>query len=357
MIAAVTIRIRYGGGSEYRDLTSDPLLPGSSLEQVLTYAEPIGNVVVSDNGRLFFTVHPEARPQGNKLLEWVSGASLPYPNGTVQPHLFNTVLGLTIDSQHRLWTIDHGRHGFGEPRLLAFDLRNGDLVHDHKFRSEVAPAGSFLQDVRVTQDGRYVIIADGSVVGKSPALVIYDSTTRHGRRLLENHPSVVAENYIIRNSIRDLTFAGGLFTLNVGVAGIEIDENDEWLYFAATNHDTLFRIRMEYVTDATLQSSQIESKVERYSEKPLSDGLSMSPAGDVLLTDVEHNAIFVVGDDREPRTLLHSAQMRWPASVDAGPDGYYYVSDSAFPELILQTRDHIKSHGPYSIFRFPIGQR
>ena len=55
------------------------------------------SVAVSRDGRVFFTVHPEARPHGNKLLEFVNGASVPYPDGAAQTELFDTVLGVAID--------------------------------------------------------------------------------------------------------------------------------------------------------------------------------------------------------------------------------------------------------------------
>ena len=105
LIAALVLRIRYGGGDDYPDLTAPPLLPESALEEVVSYPEPIGNVAVSPGGRLFFTVHPESRPQGNQLLEFIDGAATPYPSGAVQPHLFDTVLGLVVDDQNLLWTI------------------------------------------------------------------------------------------------------------------------------------------------------------------------------------------------------------------------------------------------------------
>ena len=143
VLSALVIRLRYGGGEPYEDISTPALLEQTSLERVLSYAEPIGNVAISDGGRIFFTVHPEARPQGNKLLEWLDGAAVPYPSGSVQPHLFDSVLGLTIDDQQRLWTLDHGGQGFGQPRLLAFDLISGELAHDHAFVDDIAPAGSF----------------------------------------------------------------------------------------------------------------------------------------------------------------------------------------------------------------------
>ncbi|MCH8303036.1 MAG: hypothetical protein IH912_09810, partial [Proteobacteria bacterium] len=99
LLTAIVLRVRYGGGDPYRDLSEAPRISDSQLEEVLNYPEPIGNVAVNREGRIFFTVHPESRPQGNKLLEWVQGAAVPYPNGPVQPHLFDTVLGLVVDDR------------------------------------------------------------------------------------------------------------------------------------------------------------------------------------------------------------------------------------------------------------------
>ena len=111
VVVALVVRIRYGGGDAYPDLSAPPSMSEDALQEVLTYPEPIGNVAVSSSGRVFFTVHPESRSQGNKLLEFVAGAAEPYPDGVSQLRLFDTVLGIAIDRQNRLWTIDHGNHG------------------------------------------------------------------------------------------------------------------------------------------------------------------------------------------------------------------------------------------------------
>ena len=150
---AITVWVRYGGGEPYPDLTSAPLLREDELQQVLSYPLPIGNVAVGPDGRVFFTVHPEARPKGNKLLEFVNGAAVPYPGTRQQAELFDTVLGVAIDSQGNLWTIDHGNHGMRSARLLAFDLDSGRLVHDHRLPAVIAPAGSFLQDLQISAEG------------------------------------------------------------------------------------------------------------------------------------------------------------------------------------------------------------
>ena len=355
LIAAALLWARYGGGAAYRDLSTPPLLGEAALEEVLRYPEPIGNVAVSADGRVFFTVHPESRPQGNKLLEWVAGAAIPYPNGTVQPHLFNTVLGIVVDRQNRLWTIDNGNHGFGVARLLAFDLATGDLVHDHEFLPEIAPAGSFLQDLQVTADGATVFIADASIWRKAPAIVVYDIATRTARRVLESHASVSAQNFLIRNPLRDMKFLGGLVNLKAGVDGIAIDAGNEWLYYGAMNNSDLFRISIKDLTDPTLTAQQLDNGIERFAGKPLSDGLSTDVNGNVYITDVEHGAVMRVGQARVLETVVRSPRIRWADALSFGPNGWLYLADSAIPELVLKPKDYIESRGPYFVFRFQPG--
>lgn len=355
LIATITLRVRYGGGEPYPDISTDPILDANVLEEVLSYDEPIGNVAISADGRIFFTVHPESRPQGNKLLEWVAGAAVPYPNGTVQPHMFDTVLGLVIDRQNRLWTIDNGNHGFGTVRLVAFDLNSGNIAHDHEFGPDTAPAGSFLQDLQVTNDGETVLIADASIWRKQPAIVVYDIATRKSRRVLENHVSVSAQDYVIRTPAKEMSYLGGLVNMKTGVDGIALDADGEWLYYGAMNHSGLFRIRVDNLRNSTMPASQLARLVERFADKPLSDGLSTDTAGTIYITDVEHGSVVVVDENRNPMTLIQSPRIRWADGLSFGPDGWLYVTDSALPQVVLQSQDHIRSQSPYHIFRFQAG--
>ncbi len=350
----VVVWVRHGGGEPFPDMTTSPMLSDNQLEEVLSYPEPIGNVAVSASGRIFFTVHPEARPQGNKLLEFVDGASVPFPDGESQSRLFDTVLGVVIDRFDRLWTIDHGNHGLRTARLLAFDLATGELIHDEQFDENIAPLGSFLQDLQVSADGRTVIIADASFWRKKPGIIVYDIATATARRLLDRHPSVSAENYLIHNRGRPMSFLGGIVALRGGIDGISLSGN--WLYFAALNGSSLYRVGLDDLKDPSIPRSQLAARVERYSGKPLSDGLSTDLDGNIYITDVEHSAVFTVGPERKPRTLLRSDRLRWPDALSFGPGGWLYIADSALGDVVLQSREHIEASGPYKIYRFQPGR-
>ena len=353
LVGTTVVWIRYGGGTPYPDLSTAPTLHSDALEEVLEFAEPVGNVAVNRDGRIFFTIHPESRPIGNKLLEYVSGAAVPFPSGAAQAELFDTVLGVAIDRLNRLWTIDHGNHGLRPARIIAIDLDTNVIIREQSLSSDIAPAGSFLQDLQISADGRTIVIADASFWRKSPAIIVYDIETGDARRVLESHASVSAEDYMIRSQDRDMEFLGGIASLRGGIAGIAL--GPEWLYYGALSGSGLFRVKLSDLRNDKLPPGQLANRVERYSDKPLSDGLSVDVQGNVYITDVEHSSVFVVGAQRNLETLIQSPDIRWPDALSFGPDGYLYIADSALPELILQSREHIEASGPYRIFRFRPG--
>ncbi len=354
IVVFVTVAwVRYGGGEPYPNLSSSPLLNSNVIEEVLEYPEPVGDVAISADGRLFFTVHPESRPQGNRLLEFVDGAAVPYPDISSQLNFFDTVLGVVVDGQNRLWTIDHGNHGLRVPRLLAFDLESGDLIHDERFPENIAPPGSLLSDLQVSADGWTVVITDASYWRKRPALVVYDIGSGSMRRVLEGDKSVSSESYMIRSQNREMSFLGGIVSLRGGVDGIALGPT--WLYFGAISGSGLYRVRLSDLLDESLPESQLAHRVERYATKPLSNGLSLDVDGNVYITDIEHNSVYVVGPDHEAKTVIQSEKIRWPEALSFGPDGWLYVSDSALSELVLMPREHIQANQPYRIFRFRPG--
>jgi hypothetical protein len=214
LLILVTVYWRYGGGVNYPDLTGKPLLSEKEVEQFFAYPEPIGNVAVSNDTsyktRVFFTVHPESHPTGDKLLEIIDGKAVPYPDALAQKTLFNTVLGVYVDKQNRLWTIDHGNHANQDVKLLAFDLKTNKVVHEHIFPSSVAEWLSFFNDLTVSPDGKYVFVADVSFWRQSPSIAVYDVEKKKSYSRLDNHASVSAQNWVPKNPTKEMRFFGGL---------------------------------------------------------------------------------------------------------------------------------------------------
>jgi len=347
---AVVLYARHGGGQPYPGVTGEPKLGEAALEVAVTSQEPIGNVAVSPDGRVFYTIHPESRPETVKLLEWREGRGQPYPSLEAQS-LFDAVLGLAVDRQGRLWTIDHGKHGTARARLLAFDLSSGKVAHDHVFSPDEAQVGSFLQDLEVDAKGETVYIADVSFFRKNPGIVVYDVASGKARRRLERDPSVMPQDWIIRTPAREMKFLGGVVALKSGIDGVVLSNDDAWLYYAAMNHDTLYRVRTADLREPGLDDVALAKRIEKVGRKPLSDGLGIDQNGGVLVTDIEHGGVVRVSPDGTLATLVATPRVRWADGVANGPDGWLYLADSDIPDQMLRSKGHIRAHAPYFIWR------
>jgi sugar lactone lactonase YvrE len=340
-----------GGRARLEDRTTAPAIPASAIERVADLDHPPGNIAVSASGRVFFTLHPDGDPptQVNELRD---GRPVPYPSAEF--HDYQSVLALRIDRQNRLWALDYAKYGRGQPRLIAFDLATDREVHRYDFPSAVAGFLSMLNDFQVSPDGGTIYIAESSPIRQTPALIVYDVATRTSRRLLEDHPSLLPQGYVIQAPGRDMIVLG-FYTLHIGVDTIALDRTGEWLYYGPVNGARLFRIRTADLRDATLDPAILASRIEDYGPKPISDGGSTDDAGDVYLTDPEHGAVLTLGPDRTLRTLVKDPMLRWPDGLSFGPDGWLYVTCSALENVLFVSNSTMRAHAPFQIFRFRPG--
>ena len=334
---AIVLRVRYGGPTRpFPDRTSRPLLASGALEVVAALPEPPGNIAVAPNGRIFVTYHPEARPKLH-VFELVNGQPVPWPDSEWQKR-FVTPLSLRVDQQGRVWVLDIGFHGFRQPRLFAFDLNNGALVHQWDMPRKIAGFGSFVQDFQIDPRGRFIYLADLSIVARRPALIVYDTQTRSARRMLERHPSATDGPYRIVARGTAMEFLGGLYKMHPALDSIALDRNGEWLYYGAMSNDTLYRVRTR------------DFQVEPFGPKPQTDGIAIDEAGNIFMTEVEHGTLALLRADGTLHTLVRDDRLRWPDGLSLH-DGWLYVTDSALQDVILKSRAHIAKHAPYFIYR------
>lgn len=355
VLALVLIRHEYVESENFPDRTGMPLLASTEMELVVNLPKPPGNIAVADSGEVFFTFHPEASPSIN-VAKLVDGSAQAFPSmawqpGGSEPHAFNEVLSVRIDKMKQLWVLDNGKHALDKVRLLAFDIETGEMTKRFTFSREEFALGAHANDFQISNDGNFIIISDASILGRSPAIIVYDIENESARRVLELDASVLAGEFEPVVQGRRMTLLG-LFTVNPGVDGLVLDADNEYLYYASISADQLYRIPYDVLIDQDKTTAQLSAAVERVAEKTMTDGMAMDTQGNIYLSDLEHSAIVRMLPSGELQTLLKSASIRWPDGFSWGPDGYLYFTCSSLHQVIGRKEDDINKNAPYQIYRF-----
>ncbi len=357
VVSLVTVRVLLGGGEPYPDVSTAPDLAPEELEVLVELDLPPGNVTSSSTGRIFFNTHPFTEPQrftDHFVFELVDGTPRPYPSAQLQPKM-QGVLGMTVDSLDRLWLVAPAGLEDRPTRLMAFDLKTDALVFEHELDAAV---GMFLQDLRVSPDGETVYLADtGAFFLASPALVVFDIQSKTARRVLEGHPSIEPQDWEIRTLDGPYKLGWGLVNFAVGVDGLAVSHDGQWLYYATMSHDGLYRVPTASLLDASVSASAMADTVERVGAKPLSDGIEIDAAGRVFITDVENGGVAVVEPDGSLRTVVRDDAIVWADGINLAADGSVLFTDSEIPAYIdplLRPPGEERLHraAPHRIYRF-----
>lgn len=349
------VKLFHGAGVAY----PPPYVPeeGRPLVPIVKLDYPLGNVTTSSAGRIFFNIHPFAQAKRFTdafLFEWVDGEARPYPDASSQADL-DTVFGMTVDALGRLWLTCPAALDREQTRLLAYDLRSGERIVDHRFAAGVA---RFAQDMRVTPDARTMIMADtGLFRFTPPSLLVVDLETFEVRKRLEGLPAVSPQDWFI-TTFRGTPLRLGydLVTFSVGVDGIALDADH--VIFAAMSHDTAYRVPLQALLDADLAPEDLARSIERIGPKPLSDGIEMAPDGSILLTDIEHGALARLDPEGRLSAFGFSPDIIWSDGVTVTSSAAY-VTDSGIPAYIdpwarPPSREAIAAHAPYGLYRIPL---
>jgi len=361
LIALAYMKIAHGGGEPYPDLSSAPNISSDRVTAPINLPYPPGMVTNAPDGRIFYTYHMLHKPErfsGATVFEWVNGKGVPFPSEEMQQE-FHGAMGITVDGQNRLWVIKPGALEGKQTRLLAIDMGSGELVLDYVFAKGEA---GFAQDMRVSPDGKTVFLADTGLFNFTQAnLIVFDIATQTARTVLKGHPTVSPQNWVMRKTNgKPYKLAFGLLTFTVGVDGLALTKEGDWLYFAAMSHDSVYRIPTQALLDETLSEAALGDTIEFIGNKPMSDGIELLPDNTVILTDVENGGLAALSPDGSLSTLTKDPGVDWADSVTVAPDGSLWFTDSRLTDLIDQFarpagQDTMIERGPYAIYRITPG--
>lgn len=336
-------------------------LSASALAEIETYAAfdadtPPGNLAIAPDGRMFMSLHQffgkdlrvvEIKPDGSTIpypnVEW---ANSPKGDG---PGL-NGVLGLRADRKGILWMLDSHGEGY-TGRVVGWNTNTETLHAIYYLGQPAALSTSFLDDLAVDREHEAIYISDVADAATT-ALIVLDLNTGRARRVLQASAFTVPEDIDMVIDGKVVRWGGA--PAKVGVNPITIDPTNQWVYFAPMTANSMYRVRTTDLLDEALTDLDLAARVERYGDKPISDGSTVDAAGNVYITSITENAVGVTRPDGRYETLYQHDDLSWPDGFSMGADGYVYVTINELHRSAVLNDGVDATQGEFKIMRFPV---
>ena len=330
---------------------------GLEIVAEFTLDNPPANIAVTPQGRLIMSLHQfYGAPQ--RIVEITDdGKVVPFPNKawSREPNSqgvgLHTVIGLRSDQNGVVWMLDRSS-GEGQPgKIVAWDTISDKLHRVIYLPQPMIKDGSFLNDLAVDLEHNAIYITD-TANGYDSALIIVDLNTGFARRVLEGDKSTRPEN--IDMVIDGRTISLGNEPAKIGVNPITIDPENQWVYYAPMSGTSLYRIATSDLLDTSLTPDQLASKVQRYGDKPISDGITVDGAGNVYITSITDNSLGVVDPSGKYRTLYQDDKtLQWTDGMAFSNDNFIYVTVNQLHNSPPLNNGRNTAQPPFYLVKFP----
>ena len=324
----------------------------SSPTVVASLQVPPGNITLSPEGRIFLSLHQFHDPETH-VCELVDGELKPFPTGPEAGLIgFESVLGIQMDSDGRLWMLDNGNQSRFLPKLVAWDTRHDRLDRVIYLPIPITNRNSFVNDLAIDLDRDSIYISDP--IQEESAIIRVDLKTGLAMRILQGHMSVIPEDLdliIDGVPVQIKQDNGSMIRPHLGVNGIVLDAESEWVYLSPMHATSMYRVRSADLCDAALTDVELAERVERYSDKPICDGITIDRENNIYLGDLAAGAVGVIKADRSYELLSTDEKLVWTDSLSFGPDGGLYCDCNQLHRSAVLNGGVEQSTPPYHILR------
>ena len=332
---------------------------GALLQQAAQFDHQVTGVTVSERGRIFVNFPRWTEDSPLSVAEVLPDGRLrPYPDAQwnawrnarrdelAPAEHWVCVQSVVADGRGSVWVVDPAAPAVdglvpGGAKLVRIDLAGDRVAQVIRFGQDVAIPGSYLNDVRLSQDGRHAFLSDA---GQRGALVVVELASGKARRVLDGHPSTQPEKgVVVRTDGKPLRYPDGRPVL-FAADSIALSSDGAWLYWKPLTGTTLYRIQTTALTGRGFAGEDIASAVQPYGKVGPTDGLWIGRGTETLyLTSIEDNAVkardLAAGPDGPTRTVVQDPRLRWPDTFSQGPDGSLYVTSSRIQDSAFFNRD------------------
>lgn len=326
-----------------------------NIELVASFDHQVTGISVAENGRVFVNFPRWTEDSAVSVGELSADGQLtPYPDAewnswrnakkdevTPNDH-WVCVQSIVADGRGKLWVLDPAAPAQsqlvgGGAKLVAIALDTNQVVQSIAFDEDAAPQGSYLNDVRFSNDGAFAFITDSGVKG---ALLVVELASGKTARVLDGHPSTqVKKGLTVTADGKPLRRPDGR-GIEFSADGIALSSDGTYLYWQAIKGDTLYRIATDVLCGAGLDGDDVSASVEDFGINGVADGLLIAAGTEhMYITSPQDDAIkcrhLAQGPTAPLQIVVQDKRLRWPDTFSQGPDGTIYVTtshiqDSAF---------------------------
>lgn len=334
-----------------------------NMEVVKTFNGPMPTgVTVSHKGRIFVNYPRWGDNVTATVAELVNGNEVPFQSDGLV-----SVQSVVVDANDMLWILDTGSIAFGPtkfggPKLVGIDLSTNKVAKKILLPANVALPRSYLNDVRFDLrrgKGGMAYITDSSSGG---GIIVVDLASGKSWRRLANHfstkaepgflPVVEGQPLMVRPANKPPQHVA------VGSDGIAISADGKRLFYCPLSSRQLYSVSVDALSNAKLTDAQVAKTVIKLGDKGGgADGLESDGAGNLYITNYEHNAIVRRNAKGQYETLIHDLRLMWPDTMCLASDGYLYFTVN---QLHRQPQFHNSVEArerPYALMRTKIGIR
>ena len=316
-----------------------------------------GNATVTDNGRIILSLHQFYQPKFT-VVEYKDNGLTPFPNKELSDVdskaaiKLDSVLGIR-SANGIVWMLDNGMRSGVTPKLVGWDVKTDKLHQVIMLPPPVAPKDAFVNDFAIDIKHNHIYISDPAG-GANAGLIVVNLNTGKARRVLEGHSSVIPENVdliIDKVPIQVKDRSGKLSRPHIGVNPITEDLNNEWVYFGPMHGLSLYRIKTDNLANEKLDDKVLASRVERYSDKPISDGITIDKDNNIYLGELAENAIGIISSNRKYRRLSQCPKLSWVDSFSFGPNGNLYAVVNRLHQSAMLNGGVLSAKPPFYILK------
>jgi hypothetical protein len=321
-------------------------------------------VAVSRSGRVFASFPRwlsddtisvgEIRKDGS-IVPIPGGAWNAWHKGNSPKTAFVSVNAVFADAQDRLWVVDPAAPAFGSaipggPKLVEIDLRTNRVARVYALGSDVAPASSYLNDVRV--DGDYAYLTESGI----GSIIVLDLKTGQAHRRLASQRSTKADPAIVpKVDGRELRNGQGEVP-QVNADPIEMSPDHVYLYYQAAFGPNVYRVRLEDLRNLSLSDDALEHRIELVRHSPPIGGFLVDGQGNFYLSEFETHSVECLSPDGKTKWKVTDQRLDWPDALSLGPDGYLYFPSVQIDRLPMLNNGKNDSKPPFKMFRIKLPQ-